>query len=195
MELSKSTRLSISLRDDKNMNKFLTKYIKHVLSITQVYHLDIWIYELDLKPLIRILNILPEIKSLKIRSIKCNDEMTLSDEENQMFSSVVQKNKITKIYLDEIKSIEEFGVLTTLCPLMVYFKVNEIDIKNILFYSLCILETINEKGNDQLCLLSFHFRMIDDKLVGLLQQIINDRISSIDYTVKRLLGFIYIEKK
>ena len=181
--------------NDKNTNKFLTKYIKNVLPIGQIYHLDIWIYELDLKRLIRILNLLPEVESLIIRSMKPDDEITLSNEENQMFSSIVSKNKITKVCLNEIKGIDEFGTLSTLCPLMVYFKVNEIDIRNILFYSLCILERRNEKINDQLRLLSFRFEMIDDKLIELLQTIINDRISSIGYVVKRVLDFIYIEKK
>ena len=92
MGLSKSTRLCISLIDHKNSNKFLTKYIKHVLSNTQVYRLDIWIYELDLKQLVRILDLLPDVESLKTDSIKFDDQTIYSDEDDQIFSSVKAKN-------------------------------------------------------------------------------------------------------
>ena len=195
MELSKSTRLSISLIDHKNLNKFLTKYIKHVLSIAQVYHLDVWIYGLDLKQLIRILDLLPEVVSLKTDSIKFDEETIYSDEDDQIFSSFKEKNKITKVCLEKIKHIREYAIFTTLCPLMAYFKINDINIQDILLGSLCILETINDEGNDRLRLLCFYFPMTDDKLIEILQEIINDQKLSIGYTVKRVLNLIYLEQK
>ena len=76
--------------------------------------MDIWIHELDLKKLIRILNLLPKLDSLRLQSIKFDDQMNLSNEEQQIFSSVISKNQITKVYLETIESIGQFSILTTL---------------------------------------------------------------------------------
>ena len=111
------------------------------------------------------------------------------------FFSVVSKNQITKISLEKIECIEAYGTLSTLCPLMAYFNVDDIYFQDFLFYLLCMLEHVDRRGNDQLCLLSFRFPGIDDHLIEVLQQIINDRKFSVDYTIKRVVDYIYVQRK
>jgi len=68
MDLSKSTELEILYTNDANdanYSELLSKLIKHILKISNIYHLNICSYQLSLSTLIQILDLLPGINSIK----------------------------------------------------------------------------------------------------------------------------------
>ncbi|CAF3042665.1 unnamed protein product [Rotaria sp. Silwood2] len=144
--------------------------------------------------LIRITDLLFELNSLKIHSISFNQPRTLSAEELDIANTVLNKNKIIKVYLEKINYIEEIFFMK-FCPHMTFLKVNcinNIDIESCLRN---ILENIKHESHDNLRSLCFRVPTADDKIIETLQKMINDNKLLINYTIKRLLDNIYLQWK
>lgn len=192
MDLSKSSRLSIAGVHQDGPKPFLIKYVR---SIAEIFHLDIWTNQLDLKGFFRLVHQFPELDSIETRSFKFNDHTISSNEDRRLLTSVVEKNKITKIFLQKVERMGDFAVLPILCPSLIYFMVKEINFENLLLQSLYFLEEMIGQRYDRLKLLCFRFPLVDDQLIEILQQIMNNQQLSIDYSIKRRFDYIHVERK
>jgi hypothetical protein len=95
------------------------KEIERVLTITQIYHLEISEKIISIPVLIQVVNLLPD----KIHSLSTDETKELTVRELFILCSMKETSKITKVYLEQIGDVQELDFLFTLCPYMEYFKV------------------------------------------------------------------------
>jgi len=189
---SKLTRLNIKDIPYLNTKEFLTKYIKRILTIAQIYHLDIS-EKISFRLLLDIIDLLPELNTLKINSITLGE--SLSDEERYMMCLILNRSQITKVYLEEIEYIKEVFILMILCPRIVYLEINYVDQIDIEFILRCIFEEDLHEFSDQLRSICFRILAADKNMIQKLQKMINDEKLLTDYTIERALDKIYLQWK
>ncbi|CAF4973866.1 unnamed protein product, partial [Rotaria sp. Silwood1] len=192
-DFSKSIRLTLKNVDSDDIEKLLTIATRRVLTVAQVYDLEIPKEKIFIGTLIEIVNLLPEINTLKIHSLSLYEPRMLNSEERCTFSSIKDTSKITNVYLEKMNEIEEFSFLSELCPYMESFKVDyikHIDFKFVLRY---IFKKIKEDCNDCLCVLCFRIPTVDDEMIRKLKRMINFEKILFNYTIKRVTDYIYIE--
>jgi len=93
---------------------------KRVLTIIQIYHLNIFQKHILISVLIQLISLLPDLITLKVHSFLL-DNVTMGD--FLICCSMERTSKITKVYVEEIGSILQLNLLFTLFPKMEYFKV------------------------------------------------------------------------
>ncbi|CAF3828207.1 unnamed protein product, partial [Rotaria sp. Silwood1] len=139
---------------------FLKSNIDHILTIVQIYHLEI--SEVFINTLIQIIILLPRLDSLKVSSLSLKQSKCLSTNETELISLTSNKNQITKIYLEKVTDIEEIYYLLELCPRMIYLQIDSINNIGIESFIRNILIRINIKCYHQLGLLCFSISAADD---------------------------------
>jgi len=170
--------------------------INHILAVAQIYHLDILKRKVFINILIKIINRLPELNSLKLHSLSLYDPSNSYDEEgDDSFCSTENTNKIAKVYLEEINDIKDVYSIMALCPYMTYLKVNRINNMNIKSYLRNIFKKIKHDGNEHLRLLCFRVVAADDNIIIQLEKMINSKKLIFDYTIKRVCDNIYLQWK
>jgi hypothetical protein len=167
----------------------LKSYIDHILTIEQIYHLEI--SEVFMNTFIQIINLLPKLDSLKISSLSLKQSKSLFTNETEL----INQNQITKVNLETINNIEEVYFLLELCPRIVYLKIDFINNIDMELFVRDILIKINTKSNHQLRLLCFSISAADDQMIKTLQTMIRSEKLLLDYTIKRILNNIYLEWK
>jgi hypothetical protein len=189
---SKLTRLNIKDIPYLNTKELLTKYIKRILSIAQIYHLDIS-EKISFRLLLEIMDLLPELNTLKMNSITLGE--SLSDEERYMMCLILNRSQITKVYLQEIEYIKEVFILMMLCPRIVYIEINYVDQIDIEFILRCIFEEDLQEFSDQLRSICFRILAADNNMIQKLQKMINDEKLLTDYSIERVIDKIYLQWK
>jgi hypothetical protein len=192
MELSKSHRLKISDVHGTDFYELLIKVIKRVLTIAQVYHLDLSLMYIDFIILVQIMSVLSEIDSLKVHRILYNKPRVLCIEERNIACSILNISKITKVHLEDINYPEAFFVLMKFCPKMAYLKMNYIHRLGIEF---CLRIILKEVNNEHLRSLCFRIPAADDELIEALKEMIDVEKLLADYTIKRVLDYICLQWK
>ncbi|CAF3939938.1 unnamed protein product [Rotaria sp. Silwood2] len=177
-DLFKSTRLTLKYSDSDDNKKLVTIATKRILTVTQVYDLEILEEKYFIGALIKIINLLPE---------------NVKFEERFIFSSIEDTSKITNVYLEKMNEIEEFSFLSELCPYMKSLKVDYIKYMDVKFVLRYIFKKIKEDCNEHLCLLCLHIPTVDDEMIGKLKRMINFEKLLFNYTIKRVADHMYIE--
>ena len=90
-----------------------------ILAVAQIYHLEISEKNISSHVLMKIIRKISALKTLKISSLELS-ELFINDKK---LRSISKKNKITKVYLEQMSTIEEVYFLLKLCPRMEYLKV------------------------------------------------------------------------
>ncbi|CAF2573922.1 unnamed protein product [Rotaria sp. Silwood2] len=176
-DLFKSTRLTLKYSDSDDNKKLVTIATKRILTVTQVYDLEILEETYFIGALIKIINLLPE---------------NVKFEERFIFSSIEDTSKITNVYLEKMNEIEEFSFLSELCPYMKSLKVDYIKYMDVKFVLRYIFKKIKEDCNEHLCLLCLHIPTVDDEMIGKLKRMINFEKLLFNYTIKRVADHIFI---
>ena len=195
LELSKSHRLTISDVSRVDPDELRIKLIKRVLTIANIYHLDTMYCRTTFGILVRMMDILPALNSLKIHSIVPSESTQLSAEERDITQSVLSRNKVTSVYIEEIRFAEEIFVCATLCPFMMHLKVNYINIADIHSCLRTILTEINHECHQHLRSLCFRVPGTDDQLIESLDKMINDEKLLINYTIKHVYDDLFLRWK
>jgi len=194
-QLSKSSRLILSIfPPDESLELFMI-LINHILAVAQIYHLEISKKNVFIGILIEIINQLPELNSLKIHSLSLYDPNNSYEEEVETFCSTEDTTKITQVYLEEINDIKDVYLIMALCPYMTYLKVNRLNNMDIKCYLRNIFKKIKHNGNEHLRLLCFRVPAADDKIIIMLEKMINSKKLIINYTIKRVCDNIYLQWK
>jgi len=181
VEHSKSTQLIVPSTSLDDPRKVTTVHIRFILTVAQIYHLKIPEKAIFIGVLIVLMNLLPELNTLKIHSSKLHEPRKLNDEELRIFCSIKCTNKITKLYLEKIINLEEFSYFLILLPYMIYLKVDYINHMDIYSVLRNIVENINYDCNNYRRLLCFHVPTADDEMIKKLDKMINDEKLSFDY--------------
>lgn len=120
--------LPIELKLDSDVfpriNEEFINQMKSSSMMTASTHLTVD-YQNSLAPiLIEIIGVLPNLHSLEIISMPSIPANLLSSKASELFSSVSNMNRISKVKLDEMKEIEQIYFLMDLCPQMEYLEIN-----------------------------------------------------------------------
>ncbi|CAF4750524.1 unnamed protein product, partial [Rotaria sp. Silwood2] len=118
IEYSKSSRLIITFVDNDDFEESMTINIIHILTVAQIYHLEISEENVHVAALIEAVSLLSELTTLKIHSLSLHESRTLNSEELLTLASMEDRSKITKVYLKMMNDIEEFYFPLELCPYM-----------------------------------------------------------------------------
>jgi hypothetical protein len=164
----------------------LCSNINDILNVTQIYHFTIY-GEISVGRLVEILCEFSQLDSLKISSLLLS---SLSDFEKTIISHISSTNRISKVNLGEINNIEEVYFLIELCPQMIYLRVDDLHQMDMELFVRLILKKMITKC---LRLLSFHVQAADDQMIEQLNKMIDNEKLLIDYTMKRVLDFIYLQ--
>jgi hypothetical protein len=113
---------------------FLFPYIFSFLqsTTTPIYHLEFCKRPILIRTLIDIINDLPNLDPLKISSVSIVKAKRLSKKEKELIDDVINYNKITKVYLENMIKFKEISHLIDLFPQMKYLQIgltNDINIK------------------------------------------------------------------
>lgn len=190
LNFSQLTGLLLSYEKEDRL-KFVA--IKRALKIAQIYHLIITKDKISIKKLIQIIELLPDLQTLTIHSLALNQLKYFSSKELCKFSKTKNNGKITKVCLTELNGNNDVDFLMTLCPAMIYFKVDHINNMPIAFYLHLIFKRITYYGHQSLRLLSFSHPTADDQLVKLLEHVIVDGNLVENYSIKRILNEIRLQ--
>ncbi|CAF1396824.1 unnamed protein product [Rotaria sp. Silwood1] len=196
-EISNSTRLKITnLPDDDNddLMMVLDLIIRDILSITQIYHLEILEENISSQILLKTINKFSALDTLKISSLELS-ESNYSFIENKYSHFKSKKNKITKIYLEKMNEIEEIYFLLKLCPHIEYLKIGFVHNMDIELFMKDILKKINNVYNQYLQSLSLHIPTANDEMIEKLKEMINRKKLLRNFSIKYVIDNIYLQWK
>jgi hypothetical protein len=171
---------------------YLCENIDYIINVAQIYHLTIR-GEMFACVLARILMPLSTLDSLKISSLSISQPRSLSIEERSILHTISSTIRITKVNLEKMNNIEEIYFLLELCPHLIYLKVDYARNMDMKLFVRLILMKLTTKYLHQLRLLCFPVLAADDQTIKQLNKMIDDEKLLFDYTIKRVLAFIYLQ--
>ncbi|CAF3361724.1 unnamed protein product [Rotaria sp. Silwood2] len=186
------TNLTFECVPNSMFEEVMPKEIERVLTITKIYHLEILENKISIPALIQVVNLLPDITTLKIHSLSTDETTELTLKELLILCSIKQTIKITKVYLEEIDDVKELDFLFTLCPYMEYFNVRCINMMDVQSFLRTIFKKIKQNNNNHLRLLCFPVRTADEQIVENIERMINYEKLLSNFTVKRTPDTAYL---
>ncbi|CAF3251842.1 unnamed protein product [Rotaria sp. Silwood2] len=185
--------LTIANISDFILETMILTKIEYILTITKIYHLEIFEKEISISILIQILNLLSQIITLKIHSLSTN-KRKLTHEEFDILYLMKKTSKITKVYLKQINNIKQLNFIFELCPCMKYFKVGFINLLNIQFFFRTIFKKMkyNNHHPNSLCL---NIPTTDDKILENIKETIKYENLPPPFIIKRILDNVYLKWK
>jgi len=193
IDLSKSTQLTVRCVPD-DYRELLKLTIGEILRITQIYHLEISERNICSTKLIKLINKLPALDSLKIFSFKLLDSIFADFYEHEL-RWAANKNNITKVYLFKMNDIEEVYFLIRLCPRMTYLKVNLMKNVDYDVFLKDLLMKLNNDGNEYLRLLCLNIPTANNEMINKLQDLINREKLLHRFTIKLEFDNMYLQWK
>jgi hypothetical protein len=192
IDLSKSTQLTVTSTPDHYYGKSLKLIIGEILTITQIYHLEISERNICSSELTELIDKLPAVESLKIFSLKLLQSIFAYFYEHKLHLAA-NKNNITKVYLVKMNTIEEVYFLIKLCPRVTYLKVNlDNNIDHEVFLK-DLLVKINNDCNQYLRLLCLHIPTVNNEMINKLQNMINREKLLRRFIIKLEFDNIYLQ--
>ncbi|CAF4103996.1 unnamed protein product [Rotaria sp. Silwood2] len=195
VEHSTFTNLTIEYIPNYIFEGVMFKAIERVLTITRIYHLEIHQRKISIPVLIQIINLLPDIITLKIYSLSTDETEELNVKELLILCSMKETSKISKVYLEEIADIQQLDFIFTLCPYMEYFKVNRINIMDAQSFLCTILKKINRNNYHSLRSLCFDVPTTYDQIVKNIEEIITCEKLLFHTKVQCILNTVYLQWK
>jgi hypothetical protein len=192
VQLSQPVFLTITHSSYINWVDFFIGDISPAFETLQIAHLIIECQSIFVGAIIKLLRFLPNLDSLKVRSLSLLKPRCLSKEEVETLRSVSKNNKITKLNLQRTDELAEIQFLIDLCPRMQYFEVDcsrIIDLNSLVrFILMKTTRCIPHLRTVCLCVTE-----ANDKMVEQVQTMINLEKLLHDYTTTYLPGKIYVQ--
>jgi hypothetical protein len=170
----------------------IIKYIKRILTITPIYHLEISEPKTAICLLIRIINLFPELNSIEIHSLSYERSKYLDSEEIGRIYSTFNTKKLTKLYVREMILNDETFFLLTFFRCTVHLKIDFIYDMDIQSCLRSILKEIEHNGH-HLRSLCYCVPLIDDEMIDTLEKMIDNEKLLGNFTIKRVLENIYLQ--
>ncbi|CAF1198987.1 unnamed protein product [Rotaria sordida] len=192
LEYLKSTQLTIKYVFSGEPANDLFIYIKRILNIVQIYHLDIQ-QQISISRLMQIIHLLPDLITLKINSLTFH--RSIINKEFPTTFSIEHVSKIKKVYMEKTQAIQEIYFLLNICPHMEFLNVESMNGMTIELFVRDILNKINKDHHKDLRLLCIYVSKLDDQIIKRLNKMIdNEKILS-NYTIHHELDNIYLQWK
>ncbi|CAF5035586.1 unnamed protein product [Rotaria sp. Silwood1] len=194
IDFSKSTQLTMTCFPGDEYFETFRSANGTVLPVAEIYHLETSKQTIISGSLMKILNELPELDSLKIFRLSIS-QIRYSFIDDQNFRLVSYQNKITKVYLENVNKSEEVYFLLKLCPRMKYFKMNFIYNIDYKLFVRNFLRIINSNRHQYLQSLYFQISKINIQIINELEEMINHEKLLRHFTIKHILNYIHLEWK
>jgi hypothetical protein len=195
IDLSKSARFILTYPPNDEDDELAFADIKRVLSIEQIYHLEISEEFFFIGILIQVINVLPELSTLKLHSLSLDQPRNLCFEELVMFCSTDSTSKITKVFLGILNDIKDLHFLVALCPYMTHLEIDYLDEMDPELFLRNILKRIHHGRKEYLRSLCFHIPAADNQTVEKLNKTIRSENLLVDYSMKRVQEYIHLQWK
>ncbi|CAF1344341.1 unnamed protein product [Adineta steineri] len=173
----------------------LIERIYYTSSVSLFYHVEISFDKICIGLLIQIIDILPQLISLKLHSLSLTKPTKLSSKEIDSLSSRKNTSQIKYVYLEKMIKIEDIDFLMKLCPSMVYLKIDYENKINVEIFVRNILKKIDCKLNQHLHGLCFHIPTADNEMIKKFQNMIDSEKLLVNYTIQRDGENIYLQWK
>jgi hypothetical protein len=183
--------LSLCIASDENLD-YLCENIYEIINTAQIYHLTIC-EDVDVSVFNRILTSISTLDSLQIASLSLSQSGSLSNDKESVLPTVSSTNQITKVNLKTMNNIEEMYFLMELCSHLIYLRVDDINNLDMKLFVRLILMKMKTQHQSKFQLLCFHVQAADDQMIKQLNKFIDKEKLLIDYTIKRVLDFIYLQ--
>lgn len=171
-------------------------YIRGALKLGQYYHLEILEENIFLGILLKILDQLPRLRSLKLHSHSSKQPRKINDDEDKILFSLRDTCQITNVYLESMSQITDIYFLMTICPNIKYLKIGSIYPMNEELFLREILQKVHFDNHAYLRSLCFHIPGVDDQICAKLKTMIDfERLLLTEYKLKRVEEDIYLEWK
>ncbi|CAF3374801.1 unnamed protein product [Rotaria socialis] len=193
-EWSKSMRLVLSDAYQERWCKSLTvkNYIHHVLTVTQIYHLDITC-QISIDKLSNVLQMLPKLDSLEIyRFLYAGSDDPLLEDIQSLFD-LVAINRITKLYLSTVFLVEEIYFFMEIFQCINQLKVKLMKSVDMESFVRDILLHLMMKPKSSLQFLCFCLAMADDLMVQKIKNMIDNENLLFDFNIKRVMNEIHLQ--
>ena len=146
--LAESNRLSVCRLSDLDDDGFYIEVIGPMLLASHVTCLDIDLSEIVAEQLIDLIQHLPYLQSLVVKSIAPIQEGDLSLEDTETLRLLSQTRPITKVRLISVTSLSEMEFLIDLCSGMHYLQIDDMhDIDLEVFLRFIIMKSIEYLPN------------------------------------------------
>jgi hypothetical protein len=126
----------------------ISVYIKRVVTIAQIYYLEIYDCQFFVGILIQLIDLLPDLTTLKIDSLTYDKPRTTNADKLVILCSEKRTCNITKVYIESINEMPEFYFLLKLCPCIEYLELYYIAQMNMTSFLRIILER-SQRGYDK----------------------------------------------
>ncbi len=169
---------------DVEWSQFSIRNISLFFNMMPITHLIIDCPNIDLKSLIKLLDSLYNLYSLKLYSVLLSEE-----DDSYLFSTI---DNLIKVNLGRINEFRDVEFLLTLCPNMDYFEVDcseEIDMK---LLARCILTKTNQNIS-QLRTVCLNEQKPSDGMIKELEDLIHHEELLQNYTIRCIDKKIYIQ--
>ncbi|CAF1219529.1 unnamed protein product [Adineta steineri] len=177
----------------KDNYEVLIVTIHYVLSVSLFYHVEIPYDTIFIGLLIQILDVLPQLISLKLLSLSFNKPRGLSLKEIDILSSRKNTSQIKYVYLKKMIKIEDIDFLMKLCPSMVYLRIDYAYKNNAESFVRNILKKIDCKLNEHLRVLCFHIPTADNEMIKKFENMIDSEELLVNYRIQRDGENIYLQ--
>ncbi len=195
IELTKSIRLSISYVSPDEYYELIIRNITIILSATSIYHLEISQKQILIDILIQITNALSQVTTMKLHSLSLDQAEHSETEELLVFPSTISTSQITKVYLENMSTIDEVYVLMKHYPTMSYLKIDSFGDMKMDMFVRNILKKIKRESNQYFRLLCFHAPTTDDSMIKILEKMKKEKKWFNDYTINRFDNYLCLQWK
>lgn len=196
IEYSKMNRLTIESMASYISEDVISRQIERILTINQIYDLEILQENLTIFELFQRINRLLDVTMLKIHSLSIEETDELTVQQLLMLCSIKRrKNQITKVFIEKMNDIKILDFIFILCPFIEYLKCGFQEDQNILYFIQMIFKTINYHKNPHFHSLCFYIKKINDQLIENIKQMIDDEKLFNDFNIERDTNNVYIQWK
>jgi hypothetical protein len=183
--------IPLSISFDEQDQLFMNKFKSTFLSVPFT-RLKINCEDIPMEMFVRIIQLLPNLDSLKMWSLSHIQSDWLIESNRVTSFSTSINSKITNVNLDKMINMEEVHFLLHLCPCIQYFQVNipkDINLKIVVRFILIQAST----SNLHLRFLCFSIQNVNEDIVHKLQKLIDTEKFLSNYIIKRIGNHILLK--
>ncbi|CAF1260402.1 unnamed protein product [Rotaria sordida] len=154
-DLCQCHRLILNITSCDEFNELMKIEIQRILTVVQLYHLEIHDIEMAVDKLLEIIDLFPNLISIKIDSLSLTQANVSCKKIVNISQSTKNTDKITMFYLDNITEMKEVYLLMKLCPHLTYLRIESLGGIDAELFVEEILKKINQECHDSLRWLCF----------------------------------------
>ncbi|CAF0979013.1 unnamed protein product [Adineta steineri] len=193
LDVFNGTELSIFESSFTDYNDSLIDNLAPLFDIVQITKLDFTFEATFVGMLLDLLRYLPNLNSLRVRSLSLTKPRCLHAEEERISRLISIDNKIRKVHIQQMTDLEQIQFLINICPLMQYLDIgfsDNMDLKLLLKFILMK----NREQISHLRVLCLCTPRINQKMFEDLQNLVRMKKQYQKYTIKHINNRIYIQR-